>query len=86
MPTREHRKTYDGFWEVTVTPPPESGFNCVSTLLLDQNQFNRYCRWLGTGGLIQQMLPDLLPEQREQLLSGITPAAWNQAFGDNDHD
>ena len=32
------------------------------------------------GTLIQVALPDLSPDDREFLISGITPAAWNQIF------
>ena len=38
-----------------------------------------FARW-EAGTLIQVALPDLSPDDREFLISGITPAAWNQIF------
>ena len=37
-------------------------------------------RWLG-GALIQDAMPHLSLDQREFLMSGITPAEWDEAFG-----
>jgi hypothetical protein len=71
-------------WLVTVMPPPISGFNCVSHVLLNPEQFKKYCQWLQKGGLIQDLLPDLSHAQREQLISGVTPEEWDRAFGNDD--
>ena len=38
-----------------------------------------FARWEG-GTLIQVALPDLSGDDREFLISGITPAAWDQIF------
>ena len=35
--------------------------------------------WLG-GALIQDAMPHLDADQREFLMTGITPAEWNEAF------
>ena len=35
--------------------------------------------WLG-GALIQDAMPHLDPDQREFLMTGITPAEWDEAF------
>ena len=35
--------------------------------------------WLG-GALIQDAMPHLDPDQREFLMTGITPDEWNEAF------
>jgi hypothetical protein len=32
------------------------------------------------GALIQDVMPDLSPDEREFLMTGITPAEWNEAF------
>jgi hypothetical protein len=32
------------------------------------------------GGLIQEVMPNLSPDEREFLMTGITPAEWNEAF------
>jgi hypothetical protein len=83
QPARSHRQV-QGNWEVTVTPPPASGFSCVSKVMLNQDQFKRYVQWLRSkGGLIQDLLPELSHQVREQLISGVTPAEWNRAFGDD---
>lgn len=73
-------------WEVSVTPPAMSGFDCTSRVLLTEAQHARYCRWLAKGGLIEEAFPELSDQVREQLLSGITPEAWDKAFRDSDRD
>ena len=32
------------------------------------------------GGLIQEVMPNLSPDEREFLMTGITPAEWNEMF------
>ena len=32
------------------------------------------------GGLIQDVMPNLSPDEREFLMTGITPAEWDEAF------
>ena len=32
------------------------------------------------GALIQDVMPDLNPDEREFLMTGITPAEWDEAF------
>ena len=32
------------------------------------------------GALIQDVMPNLTPEEREFLMTGITPAEWDEAF------
>lgn len=36
------------------------------------------------GMLIQEAFPQLNKDQRELLITGITPEAWNQAFGEEE--
>ena len=36
------------------------------------------------GGLVQHVFPNLNAEQREFLLSGITPQEWNETFGEDE--
>lgn len=38
------------------------------------------------GSLIQNALPSLTPEQREFLLSGLTPAEWDDLFAETGDD
>jgi hypothetical protein len=70
-------------WEVTVSPPASSGWNCTSKVMLTDDQHGRFCYWLVNGGLIQEILPDLSDDQREQLMTGITPEAWDEHFPDD---
>lgn len=34
------------------------------------------------GGLIQECFPDLTPDEREFITSGITPQEWEELFGE----
>jgi hypothetical protein len=40
--------------------------------------------WLQSGKLIQDVMPDLNDNQREFLMSGITPEEWDDMFGEED--
>ena len=40
-------------------------------------------RWTG-GELIQNVFPDLSVDQREFLMTGITPKEWTQTFGEGE--
>ena len=37
--------------------------------------------WQGGGEYIQDVFPDLSPDQREFLLTGMTPEDWADTFG-----
>jgi hypothetical protein len=43
-----------------------------------------YRRWLCSPTLIQDAFPHLSADQREFMMTGITPEEWNEAFGDDD--
>jgi hypothetical protein len=53
-----------------------------STMDLDitQDQLNRINLRYNTGELIQNIVPNLSMEEREFLMTGITPKEWNQLF------
>jgi len=53
-----------------------------STLDLDitQDQLNRVNLRYTTGELIQNIVPNLSMEEREFLITGITPKEWNELF------
>ena len=36
------------------------------------------------GALIQDVMPNLTPDEREFLMTGITPAEWNEMFAQSD--
>lgn len=40
--------------------------------------------WLRSGELVQRAFPDLTADQREFLLTGITPAEWDEHMGKED--
>ena len=44
----------------------------------------QYDRWRTGPGLIQDLLPQLSPEQREFLLTGYTPEDWEILFPPED--
>ena len=49
---------------------------------VDDNQYND---WLA-GKNIQRAFPDLSPNQREILMSGICPECWEEIFPDEDEE
>lgn len=51
-----------------------------NTMELDvsKDQLNRY----ESGELVQNVFPELSADEREFLISGITPEEWNKAFGE----
>ena len=54
-----------------------SGNMSTMDLPIRQGQLDR---WL-SGELIQNAMPNLNADQREFLMTGITPAEWNEMFG-----
>jgi hypothetical protein len=77
-PTRSYY-VRNGMVEVTVTPPREMGVQ-ASKVTLTPDQFQRFLKWLDTGGQIQDALPDLSADDREILLSGIEPGEFDRSF------
>lgn len=47
---------------------------------ITQDQLNRVNLRYTTGELIQNIVPNLSMEEREFLMTGITPKEWNQLF------
>lgn len=45
--------------------------------------YSGYKRWK-SGALIQNALPELTDDQREFLMSGLTPAEWNKMVQDSE--
>jgi len=45
-----------------------------------------YSRWQRKEGLMQDIFPDLSPDQREFMLSGITPEIWAETFPPEDEE
>lgn len=78
-PLREHKKLADGNYELTVRPPSLMELR-GATLILTPDQFRRYQMWLDKEGLIQELLSDLTPAQREMILTGINEDEWKTMF------
>jgi hypothetical protein len=54
---------------------------CKKTSVLDNIPERGYVEWKYGGKLIQQALPGLTADQREQLISGTCPSCWKAMFG-----
>lgn len=80
-PKREETRQENGTWLITVTPPPATGFS-PSSLILTEEQYRRYLQWRNMGVLIQEALPELTPDQREILMTGIGPEEFKAAFSE----
>mgnify|MGYP000226277807 FL=1 len=55
-----------------------SGIERVMDLDIEQSQLNK---WM-SGMLIQEAMPDLNPDEREFLISGITRKEWDETIGE----
>ena len=44
---------------------------------------DKYDQWKA-GGLIQWVFPELSPDEREFMMSGLTPDEWSQMFDGNE--
>ena len=62
-----------------VRQSPFSGKWHKATLRMTQPQSHS---WLDDGMLIQNVFPHLTADEREFLITGITPAEWEEAFGE----
>ena len=43
-------------------------------------------KWLHNDGYIQDIFPGLNADEREFIVSGLTPEAWNKIFGEEEED
>ena len=59
---------------------PISGLN--HTMKVDATQ-EEYRAWLD-GTVIQEAMPRLTADQREFLMTGITPSEWDAIYGEDD--
>jgi hypothetical protein len=82
-PQRRESKTEDG-WAIYVTPPAVIGPMPTVIVYLTNDQYQRYHLWRNSGGLIQDRLPDLTPDQREQLMSGLLNDDFHRFTKDDD--
>ena len=56
----------------------------TSSFEVDLKAGNKILAWLTEGkpGLIQNVFPELNVDQREQMISGISPEDWNEWIGE----
>lgn len=59
-----------------------TGIEHTLDLPVTQEQLDRYAR----GWLIQDAFPELAPEQREFIMTGVTPEEWRAAFPPEEND
>ncbi len=52
----------------------------TNTIFIDVN-IDQVLQWQH-GALIQDVMPELSPDEREFIMSGITPTEWDQLFAD----
>ncbi len=55
----------------------------ISKMEIPKLTYTQYSKWLD-GALIQDAMPHLDAEQREFIMTGVTPEEWNAAFGNDE--
>ena len=55
----------------------------VNTMLINVTE-PQLAHYADSGKCIQDALPHLSADEREFLMTGITPAEWNELFGDDE--
>ena len=79
----------DGQPDPTKTYFHHQGHGPTRTAVFDiePQEFNRrYAEYRTNGLMIQDAFPDLNEDEREFMLTGITPAEWDVLFNDRDED
>ena len=77
----------DGTYRVECVPglPGINGGDPNPVVCMTQDQFDRFQGWLGRhGGMIDEVLSDLTPGERESLLSGMVESRFDKMFGDDE--
>ena len=72
-------------WEIRVTPPLIIGDYPTLSVLLTQDQYERYLKWK-QGMLMQEALPDLPPHTREVLMTGLGNDDFHNMCMDEDEE
>jgi hypothetical protein len=55
------------------------------TLEIDISE-EQYQNWSSGGDLLQNCAPHLSADDREFIMTGVTPEEWREAFGDDEDD
>jgi len=66
---------------ITKQSPISKEFNSID-LNITQDQLDRITNRFNTKELIQNIVPDLTPGEREFLISGITEQEWDTLYGE----
>ena len=66
--------------EITMASAATGSVNTM-TINVTEQQLTHYAH---SGKCIQDALPHLSADEREFLMTGITPAEWNELFGDDE--
>ena len=61
-----------------------SGTQATLEINVTEEQLDRVFNRRANGELIQNIVPHLPQEEREFLISGITPQEWNNLFGERE--
>ena len=65
----------------TATITKRSGITGKTHSMTMQLTFEQYDYWVDKGYLIQEAMPHLSSDEREFLMTGITPEEWEATFG-----
>lgn len=66
---------FDSFQHIVLTTCPWCGK--ATPIYLTSDQYKRYNAWNHGEGLIQNVLSDVSPDNREMLKTGICPSCWD---------
>jgi len=66
---------------LTRRSPFSGNLNTMTFNMLEEEFDNRYEMWQN-GTLIQNAFPMLNADEREFIMTGITPQEWDETFGD----
>ena len=65
--------------EIELSPEEVNNF-----LAMEQHTLCGFKKWVVPGKLIQDAFPSLSADEREFLMTGITPEEWNSIFGEEE--
>lgn len=82
-PTRTAEEQPNGSWLIRIIPPAWTGFK-GTTITLTAGQYEGYRKWVDHELYLHEAIPALTPDEREKLMTGITPGEWQKTFGDSD--
>ena len=86
VPSRRIETTADGDVIIHVQPPKLIGDYPEVSVRLTADQFERYLNWRNRGELIQEALPDLTPDTREMLMTGLCDEDFKRVARDVEED